>query len=58
MILAVLTVGAIISIYVYDMLKCIFEESPIPLIELITFTAILIVVIGGLVIIKKLSLWK
>ena len=58
MILAFLTVGAILSIYIYDMLGCIFEETPIPLFELLGFAAILIGSIGGFVIIKKLDLRK
>ena len=54
-ILVVITVGIILSIYIYDILKCIFEESPIPLFELIIVTAILIGAISVSVILKKNS---
>ena len=53
MILAFLTAGAILSIYIYDMLGCIFYETPIPLIEIVTFAAILIGTIGAAVFFKK-----
>ena len=53
MILTFLTAGTILSIYVYDMLGCIFYETPIPLIEIVTFAAILIGTIGVAVFFKK-----
>jgi hypothetical protein len=52
-ILAFLTVAAILSIYIYDMFRCVFEEAPIPAFELITFLALLIGTISMVVISKK-----
>jgi len=55
MILTFLTAGAILAIYLYDMLGCIFYETPIPLVEIISFVAILIVTIGAAVFFTKYS---
>lgn len=54
-ILVVIIVGIILSIYIYDILGCIFEESPIPLFELIIVVAILIGAISVSIILKKNS---
>jgi hypothetical protein len=52
-ILVILTVEAILSIYISDMLGCIFEEYPILALELITFSAVLSGTISVTVVLKK-----
>jgi len=51
--LVIVTVGAILSIYISDMLRCILEGIPIPTLELINFIAILAVAIGLAVFLSK-----
>jgi hypothetical protein len=51
-ILLLLTAGIILSIYVYDMLGCIFQSSSIPVFESITFAALLIGTIIGVAILQ------
>jgi uncharacterized protein YacL len=51
-ILAFLTVGTILSLYISDMFRCYFEESPIPIFELISFVAILVGMISFAVVLK------
>lgn len=52
-ILVFLTVGTILSIYVYDMFRCYFEKSPIQVFELISFVAILVGIISLAVVLKS-----
>ena len=50
---AFVVVGIILSIYVYDIFSCILRNSPIPIVELLTFLAILIGTIAFAVIFRK-----
>jgi hypothetical protein len=52
-ILAILTAGAILSIYIYDMFFCVFEETLISILALIITLAILIGTISWVIILKK-----
>lgn len=52
-ILVFLTVGTILSIYVYDMFRCYFEESPVQVFELVSFVAILVCIISLAVVLKR-----
>jgi hypothetical protein len=48
-----LTVGAILTIYLYDILSCIFTDSPIPTVSLTIFLALLIGAISVVIVLKK-----
>ena len=50
---AFVVVGIILAIYVYDIFSCILRNSPIPIVELSTFLAILIGTIAFAVIFRK-----
>ena len=50
---AFVAVGIILTIYIYDIFSCILRNSPIPIVELLTFLAILIGTIAFVVIFRK-----
>jgi len=51
--LVFVVVGAILSIYVYDIFTCIYTDSTIPLAEITTLLVLLIGTISVVVVLRK-----
>ena len=54
-IITLLTIGLIISIYIGDMISCLINDSPIPIVEVVIVLFLIIGTFIGAIILKKYS---